>query len=102
MRIKPDVRLLGLRPEMIIAVLVAKDVYDALKAEFVITSGIEGKHQRGSLHYAGCAIDIRTNNLQNDEKKRVADDIRDRLTDDFDVVLGKQNIHIEFQPKNPY
>jgi len=63
--------------------------------EAVITSTYEGTHSAGSLHYANLAVDVRrdlatTYSFQ--EIKRV-------LGDDYDVVLKKDHIHIEYDPK---
>jgi hypothetical protein len=54
-------RISGLRPEIAIAFTIACSVYADLKAgPCVITSGAEGRHSTGSLHYAGLAIDLRS------------------------------------------
>jgi hypothetical protein len=103
MRIKPGVRVFGLRPEMVLALVICESIYRKYGVEVVITSGIEGKHQRGSFHYAGDAADIRIRNLPADVSvAAVRNEIADALGQDFDVVLEKDHIHIEFDPKAPY
>lgn len=69
-----------------------------------ITSILDGRHMKGSLHYDGKAFDIRTwnkemNGQMTDKEKRVlARMVQDLLGDDFDVVVEKTHIHIEYQP----
>lgn len=88
---------IGMRPELILAVMAAKDVYDNLGVDFVITSINDGKHSQTSLHYAGCAFDLRIWNIEN--PVRVANNIRAKLNIHYDVVLEPTHIHIEYQPR---
>jgi len=97
MRIKTGVRTYGFRPEMTFALLAA---YDVVGSQLVITSVSEGKHKRASKHYTGYAMDIRTHNLL--DPKAAADEIRQSLGTDFDVILEVDHIHIEFDPKESY
>jgi len=98
-RLKEGVKAAGLRPEAMLAIIVALSVYQEFGYELVITSLVDGKHSRGSLHYSGAGIDTRTRHMVDAHKKQVADEIQVRLGPDFDVVLEKDHIHIEFQPK---
>lgn len=103
MKIKPGVRVFGLRPEMVLALTICESIYRKYGVEVVITAGIEGKHKRGSFHYAGDAADIRIKNLPPEVSTvHVRDEIADALGTDFDVVLESDHIHIEFDPKDPY
>ena len=67
----------------------------------VITSGTEGKHMEGSLHYKNLAWDLRTRNLK--DPGSAADKLREKLGKDWDVLYGDKyhldHIHVEFQPK---
>ena len=45
--VKKGVKLNGLRPEMLFAVMVADRIYSENGIECVITSGTEGKHKEG-------------------------------------------------------
>jgi hypothetical protein len=102
MIIKAGVRLLGIRPELVVAILVCESVYRDNSTEMWITSCVEGTHIRASKHYTGCAFDIRTSNLSSkNPPQAMADLIRSRLGEDFDVVLEKDHIHVEFDPKDP-
>ncbi len=99
MKLKKTVKLKGLQPQILIAVMVANDVYRDFGKELVITSVNDSKHSEFSLHYSGDAIDIRTRYFTSEEKVAVHKEIKDRLTKDFDVVLEKDHIHIEYDPK---
>ena len=93
-----SVSTVGLRPEMMIALMVAERVYSERQANLVVTSGTENHgHSIRSLHYCGCAVDIRTRNVS--DPGQVAGEIRDALNIDYDVVLESDHIHIEFQPE---
>ena len=98
MKIKKNVKLTGLRPELIIAAIVAMEVYNKYKLDIVITSVTDGKHSATSLHYAGCAFDIRIKNVPGTSHYILRDEIKANLTSDFDVVLKSDHIHVEFQP----
>lgn len=99
MIIKPGVSVTGLRPEMILALMAAQRVYADLGASVILTSALEGKHGYGSLHFAGLAVDIRIKNLRAGEAKIAASNIKEALGAQYDTVLEKNHIHIEFQPK---
>jgi hypothetical protein len=99
--LKPDVRITGLRPEIILAIVAAERAYAEIGCELMLTSGIEGQHGRGSLHFAGCAVDFRTQNVPADKLQPLVEKIRYALGADFDVVLEKNHCHVEWQPKQP-
>jgi len=103
MRIKPGVRVHGIRPEIVLALMVAESIYQSHGAEVVVTSGIDGQHKRGSKHYAGQAVDVRIWNLPDSvPAETVRAEIAEALAGDYDVVLESDHIHIEFDPKYPY
>ena len=105
MKIKEGARLLGVQPVMILAAITADSIWKDLGAKdgVVITSGIDGKHSSGSLHYKGYALDLRIWNLPNPElAQNAAQALREALGEDFDVVLEKDHIHVEFDPKRSY
>lgn len=105
--LKDGVRIVGLRTEMVAALDVADGVFSQYVPDSesgrhtVVTSGVEGQHSWGSLHYQGAALDFRTRHLSEDEQVAVADEIGRQLGEDFDVVLESTHLHIEFQPKGP-
>lgn len=100
MELKQGVKPLGIKTEIILAVLIASEVYKSFEVDFVITSIADGKHaQQHSLHYSGNAFDIRIRNIP--EKPMIDQiflEIRRRLTKDYQVILEPTHIHIEYQP----
>lgn len=98
--LKPGVNVQGLRPEILLAMIIARDVYvkEGLEA-CCITSVCDGKHSPTSLHYAGQAFDIRIWDIAPDALGNLVLAIRAALTTDYDVVLEKDHIHVEYQPR---
>ena len=86
-------------PPMTKLLIVVEDVYEAYGYPAIITSGTEGKHGTKSLHYEGKALDFRTRFLRPIEKQAIADDIANRLGKDYDVVLERTHLHVEYDPK---
>jgi hypothetical protein len=97
--IKAGVRLDKLQPQMVVALVVAHEVYRELGVPCTVTSGNDGEHMAGSLHYTGMALDFRTRDLLPADKKVAVDRLRWRLGGDFDVVLEVDHVHIEFDQK---
>jgi hypothetical protein len=95
------VRVHGLKPELLLALTIADGVYQRQGVELEITSIVDGKHSRGSLHYVGMAADLRTRTLPAGTAPLVARQLRAALGDDYDVVLEDTHLHVEFQPKDP-
>jgi len=97
MRIKKGVSILGLRPEMLLGLYIVDPIIESFKQETVITSCVDGTHMKGSRHYVGLAIDLRTWTLETpDECIRV---MKEHLGEDFDVILESDHIHMEYDPK---
>lgn len=104
MRIKSGEGAARLTYAMALAVMfvIIDEVYKKYGDEAIITSGIDGKHSVGSLHYAGAALDFRTRELSSENQQKVRDEIKERLGDDFDVILESNHLHVEWQPKQAY
>lgn len=99
MRLKDDsVKLEGVSWQMFHAAIVAETVYKKYGVEAVITSAKDGKHSEKSLHYQGLALDLRTWNLGGREAQ-AAGEIRRTLGPEYDVVLEKDHLHIEWDPE---
>jgi len=99
LRLKAGVKPKGMQPEILLAIIVARDVCQRLGKECVITSLTDGKHSKNSLHYSGKAVDLRTRDMERGEQAMYRDQMKDRLGDDYDVVLEKDHLHVEFDPK---
>ena len=102
MRLKDNsVKIQGISPELLFGLIVADRVYENHGRELVITSLNDGKHSKTSLHYSGNAGDLRTYYFTIDETIIVRNEIKERLGNDYDVIIDGDHIHLEFQPKRP-
>jgi len=99
MRFKKGVQIRGIRSEMTLALAVIGQIMLDFKVEFVVTSVVDGKHSYGSLHYCGSAIDVRTRDLTEGQKLSLEVRVRSSLTNEYDVVLESDHLHVEYQPK---
>ena len=101
MKLKNGVNPFGIKPELLLALNIADRVWLDHGQELVVTSLNDSRHSRTSLHYAGCAADLRTRYFSENEKVIVADELRQALggNKDFDVIVESTHIHIEYQPK---
>lgn len=96
--IKKGVRVEGLRPEILLAIINANDWFMAEGLKMTITSGTEGRHSNRSKHYIGQAVDLRTNHLGDGAQLRLRQWIAE-LGADYDIVQESSHLHIEFDPK---
>lgn len=91
-------RIRGLRSEILFAICVVDEIFAQYGVEAVITSGIDGKHSRGSIHYSGGAVDLRSRDFADGDAERAVAKVKDALGPDFDVILEHNHIHMEYQP----
>ena len=98
MKLKNNASLVGVRWEMFDAAVKVEECYQKLGFECVITSGSDGQHMKGSLHYKGLALDFRKRNVPIVMRPKLLKAIRQALGPDFDVVDEKDHIHTEFDP----
>jgi len=112
MKIKSDntIRIDNLNSALLVALMVADGVWKRLGVPHgcTITSGNEGEpgdgiHSNGSLHYPqntpdgkGRAVDLRVWDVNKDEAARR---LTEYLPDNFDVVVEKHHVHVEYQPE---
>ena len=99
--IKKGALVEGLSNEIWVAIGVIWAIFKDFQYPFVITSGKEGKHGTNSLHYSNNAFDIRTRDiLDRDRLEDVYYSIKRDLDEfGFDVILEKDHIHVEWDPK---
>ena len=92
--LKAGVKLSGVRPEIVLAIMVARSIF----YDLVVTSVTEDAPGRvsGSLHPVGLAFDFRLQHLPVTERQ--ADRLGEALGSEFDVVFSGSHIHVEFQP----
>lgn len=99
MKLKRGVKLNGVKPELLFGLVICDTKMAELGFECIVTSVCDGVHSSGSLHYAGYACDLRISHIKSEQPQFVAAVLSDSLGDEFDVVLEKDHIHLEFQPK---
>ena len=71
-----------------------------LPHDMLITSGRDGKHKEGSLHYRDRALDFRTKHLSLTQKNALTKCLQMRLGASYDVILesvGKMNEHLHVE-----
>jgi hypothetical protein len=99
MVIKDGVVLAGLDLSMRPVLIAAEDIWREFgRSEGVtVTSGLEGTHSAGSLHYYGLALDFRTSYWNDEQKNSVFRALCLALDlTIFDVVLESNHIHVEY------
>ena len=96
MNIKAGVRITGIQPEIVLAISIADSIYRSYREVLAVTSLLDGKHMRASLHYVGAAVDV---GIPVTDVSAVVLALRAALGENYDVVLETDHIHIEFQPK---
>jgi hypothetical protein len=103
LKVKPGVTLLGLQPQMLVALMAAHDLYTSRGVDCVITAGNDGVHSETSEHYAGRAIDLRTNNLPNPsvDGPAIAHELTEALGADYQCIFERDHVHLAYKPKRP-
>ena len=102
MKIKDGVILAGLDIKMRPVLIEADRIWKEHGQELVVTSGLEGTHSAGSLHYYGLALDFRTRYFKENEGMKVMYELTNKLHNidyDFQVILHNTHIHVEYDPK---
>jgi hypothetical protein len=99
--LKFGVRVAGLRPEILLAVVAAERVCAEMGVDCVVTACVDGVHQAGSLHYCGLAVDLRSRDFRPGDLDKAIARIKQCLGADYDVVLENDHIHLEFDQKQP-
>lgn len=99
--LKPGVRVAGLRPEILLAVVAAERVCAEMGVDCVVTACVDGVHKAGSLHYRGLAVDLRIRDFRPGDADKAITRIKQCLGADYDVVLENDHIHVEFDQKQP-
>ena len=89
-----------IRPEITMIIPSVAARFEQCGASYcMITSAMDGTHSEKSLHYKGLALDFRIKHLSRpDDAGRITANLRRDLGDNYDVVLEKTHIHIEYDP----
>jgi hypothetical protein len=94
--VKHDVILRGLNEKMLPVFHKAPNIWRKYGKNLVITSGLDGKHCKGSRHYAGLALDLRSLNLKRNARAQVRSELAVALGDGFRVLMENDHIHVEY------
>ena len=90
-------------PEVIRMLDVARKTAPMLERGIVwITSANDSGHVIGSLHFQNRAFDIRIKNIIGHmwvEARLWAERIQAELGPDYDIILGLDHLHLEYDPK---
>uniref|UniRef100_A0A6M3MEL8 Peptidase n=1 Tax=viral metagenome TaxID=1070528 RepID=A0A6M3MEL8_9ZZZZ len=96
MLIKAGVDISRLNREIRRSLPWAESVYNQYQKRFVVTSTYEGNHGAGSLHYANEAYDLELPVIGGN---KIYQGMKNTFPDTFDIVLERDHIHVEHDPK---
>lgn len=104
MKLKLGVRILGIKPELLLGIQIVEAFFVSMGKECWITAGVDGSHSRASLHFAGQAVDFRSHDLDEEGKDFLLANLPAALGEDFDLILENrgqdtEHVHLEYQPK---
>ena len=99
--IKPGASLSGLKIQMRPVLMCADDVWAEYGRPLVVTSGTDGAHSPGSMHYYGYALDFRTRYFSGPkEVSQIVRKLRDKLATvscGYTVLAHSTHIHVHFK-----
>ena len=101
MKLKEGVDILGIKPETLMAVMIADSVWTKHGQELVLTSVTDSVHSKYSRHNFGMAFDCRTRYFNEDEKVDVLMELREALGKHFNVIVHSTHIHVAYKPRRP-
>jgi len=91
----------GIQPEMAIAWTIVVAIFERHGVTARLSSGVDGKHMRGSSHYRGHAVDISKRDVPSQAYAQLGQAMTEALGDEFDVIEEPSHWHIQFRPKIP-
>ena len=94
----------AVRPKNLIIAAACANAAEEMGITVIITSGNDSKHMRGSKHYDGNALDIRSKNLDENIKPVFLKNVLRRLGSSYEGFLENdgmhnEHYHFEFDPK---
>jgi len=97
MKIKPGVKISGIKSQIIYAIFIADKIFSNYGLELTITSGIEA-HTKG-FHPVGLGVDFRIWKIPFSTLTEIIIALKAMLGKNYDVVLEKDHIHVEFDKR---
>lgn len=91
--------LQSLCPQIVLALIIIDQIMKQAGQEALITSVNDARHGKSSLHYNGCAVDIRSRWFTHPQQ--VLGLCKEALgnSPDYDMILESDHFHLEYQPK---
>ena len=99
-----SVNVWGLQVEMQPVLKWAEKIWGEEGHTFVITSGRDGIHSAGSLHYYGYAVDMRASVAWGYDPftiEEMAEHLRSVLGEDYQVIIHESHVHCEYNRAKP-
>lgn len=92
---RPSFRLEMIKPKK-----AADKVFERHGTTAWLTSGTDGEHSAGSLHYSGYAEDFDgEKDFTNEEWQEIENEIREEIGDSrYQVIAHAGHVHIEYDP----
>ena|SRR3990167_4443255 len=95
----------GVQPRLLTLAAAIANVARDLPWDVVVTAGTDGKHMKGSKHYTGEALDVRSKNFPSKRaKQEFVAAVLLRLGPGYEMFLeseGKvqEHFHVEYDPR---
>jgi len=99
MKLKAGAIMTGLQLQMRDVLIAADQIWKDAGYEFVVTEGTGGEHSAGSLHYYGYAVDLRASaawRYKEEDISQMVGKLKLALGSDYNVVIHKSHVHVEF------
>jgi hypothetical protein len=101
MKLKKGVRTFIGWSEGILKILpIIENVCGEYNIEFVVTSGVEGRHKQDSKHYDGKALDMRSREFNGgsmgDECRSFVEHLQGLLGSTYFILQESHHIHIQY------
>ena len=103
MKIKAGVLLKNLQPQMALAAVVIDSVFRRAGYDATITSAADGNHKGKPVagdtvdpHYAGKALDIRTQDVKDEDIVSLVAALKLCLGEEFVVIFEGSHIHMQW------
>lgn len=98
LRFTANTRFTDLTPRMTVGIIIANEVFASFGLDCWLTSVDDSRHNPGSLHPRGDAIDLRTRFIPKEHRQALPALLKARLSPVFQVIDEGDHIHVEHQP----
>ena len=98
-KLKHGVNVIGIRPEVLLSIMVADRIYEAEGFDLVVTSINDSTHADTSRHYQGMAVDFRTRDFSGAVARSIVEKLRKALGRHYLVMNESNHIHVSYKPR---